>query len=738
MPTQMLFAPFRLLRKQRVCLLLFFLCLTSMMQAQPVPCIRATTQTNTTINCASGCAVRNPDQAVDNDVTTYAELENTGPGGQSRIFLQFPSTGRAGDSIRIVFSGLTSTDVSKFRNVTIGTYDGNVDNNDLDPLNAIDAVFTGTAPSLTVTFPAEKPFNKVYIVLSIITNAGAPSILRVNYAQYMRPAPTVANTSVSVCKGGSATLQATAPANAVFKWYTQPVGGTAIFTGANFTTPALDNTTVYYAETTGITSGCTQPSRTKVTVNVLPVVSTFKKLSGKTFGGKFSDRVYDMVTIPNSIHVPEKRQYVLIGTSNSGPEGPGAVPEGSYWKPEMLLTRLDSGYHQLSEKRNGPANGQAVAATSLVVDNYIYDDVLAAGYGEDFRTIQEAIYTLYSAYTGREESGEFTGRRTDDGSARATVAISTQKDTSFLVGGFSFNDNYAPLGQVQYNNGKADIWVRKLGINILATSKWERMWGGTENDILTSAATTADGGYILAGYTNSADGDVTDGNNGAEDVWIIKLNADGRKQWDKTYGGSLSDKAAKIIQTADGGYLIAGTTASSDKDVTSGNKGLEDFWVIKTDSLGKKQWDKTYGGSDFDVLTALLPLSDGGYILGGYTRSSNGDITSGNKGEDDFLLITITADGQKMGDLTLGGSKTDRLFALQPALLADEHDLANKYVAAGYTYSKDGDITTGNKGLEDAWIIKIQITNGCPLATRQALQKANKKTGQPIKKQRKH
>ncbi|MCW3464825.1 immunoglobulin domain-containing protein [Chitinophaga nivalis] len=726
MSTHMMLSPFSLFIKKQACLLLFFLCGTGTVQAQPVPCIRATTQTNTLVNCASGCAVRNPDLAVDNDVTTYAELENTGPGGQSRIFLQFPSTGRVGDSIRIVFSGLTSTDVSKLKNVSIGTYEGTVDNNDLSSLNTIGAVFTGPASSLTVTFPAKKAFDKVYVVLSAITSSGAPGILRVNYAQYMRPAPTVANTSVSVCKGGSATLQATAPANAVFKWYTQPVGGTAIFTGASFTTPALDNTTVYYAETTGITSGCTQPSRTKVTVNVLSVVSTFKKLSGSTFGGKLSDRIYDMVSILRPFDV-EKKQYVLVGTSNSG--AVGQVPAWPYRKPEMLVIRLDSGYQQQEEKRIANANGLALTAS-----DFGGEVVMAVGYGRGRKETEEGIYRRYSLRDS-EDKLTFSGIRIQDGNMRATTITNGENFLDFLIGGITFNDIDEPQ-LTQYNNGKADIWVAELGRTL--NPNWYHVWGGTETDILTSAAVTADGGYILAGYTNSADGDVTDGNNGAEDVWIIKVNADGVIQWDKTYGGSLSDKAAKILQTADGGYLIAGTTASSDQDVTGGNKGLDDFWVIKTDSLGKKQWDKTYGGSSFDVLTALLPLSDGGYLLGGYTRSSNGDITSGNKGEDDFLLMTITEDGQKMGDLTLGGSKTDRLYALQPALLANENEPANKYVAAGYTYSADGDITTGNKGLEDAWIIKVQITNGCPLATRQAMQKNNKKNSEPVKKQRRH
>src|SRR5436190_12259968 len=109
---------------------------------------------------------------------------------------------------------------------------------------------------------------------------------------------------------------------------------------------------------------------------------------------------------------------------------------------------------------------------------------------------------------------------------------------------------------------------------------------------------TQDGGYIVAGTSNSVNGDVTNhhGTASTSDCWIIKLNSAGTILWQKSYGGTNNDYASSIKQTTDGGYIFSGYTSSNDGDVSGNHGGFEDGWVVKTDSTGTLIWQKCLGG----------------------------------------------------------------------------------------------------------------------------------------------
>src|SRR5213075_1966160 len=143
------------------------------------------------------------------------------------------------------------------------------------------------------------------------------------------------------------------------------------------------------------------------------------------------------------------------------------------------------------------------------------------------------------------------------------------------------------------------------------------------NDIIYDICQSTDGGYILEGYTTSGiSGDKLTPNQGLFDIWIIKIDSMGNKLWEQDYGGTDNDLATSIKPSAEGGYLVAGNSQSG----ISGTKtqptwGLADFWIIKIDSLGNPQWDKDYGGTNVDYLYSLTQTSDGGFILGGISTS---------------------------------------------------------------------------------------------------------------------
>ncbi|MGL2967139.1 T9SS type A sorting domain-containing protein [Flavobacterium sp. XGLA_31] len=249
-------------------------------------------------------------------------------------------------------------------------------------------------------------------------------------------------------------------------------------------------------------------------------------------------------------------------------------------------------------------------------------------------------------------------------------------------------------GDISGNHGGNDVLVVKL--NALGGILWIKTFGGSGSDSGKSIYETADGGYILCGSTASTNNDVTF-NHGFYDAWVIKLNTNGDLEWQKTYGGTAQDDSYCIRPTSDGGYIIGGISRSTNGDVT-GNNGESDYWVIKTDSSGDIQWQKNYGGSSLDVLSSVEPTSDGGYIVSGNVFSTNGDVL-GNHGGTDYWILKTNSIGIIEWQKTLGGSSYE--------FSGNIHQTSDGgYIVTGTTPSVDGDITV-TIGLGDFWIVKL-------------------------------
>ena len=235
--------------------------------------------------------------------------------------------------------------------------------------------------------------------------------------------------------------------------------------------------------------------------------------------------------------------------------------------------------------------------------------------------------------------------------------------------------------------------------------QWQKNYGGSGYDYATCIRQTSDGGYITAGYTNSADGDISGGNGVFfNDCWVVKTNAAGNIEWRKNYGGAYDEAVRSIHQTADGNFIMAGETKSTDGDIT-GSHGLYEFWVVKLNGTnGAVIWQKTYGGSYDDILWDMQPTSDGGCIAAGQTNSSNGDVVrpGGNRFNTDFWLIKIDAAGVLQWQKVLGGSGDDNAYAVQQT--AD-----GGYIVTGESNSSDGDATPGYGGF-DYWVVKLDAT----------------------------
>jgi len=152
-----------------------------------------------------------------------------------------------------------------------------------------------------------------------------------------------------------------------------------------------------------------------------------------------------------------------------------------------------------------------------------------------------------------------------------------------------------------YGAGGSDFWLIKT--DWTGDVVWSKTYGGTGSECIFSMVQTCDGGYALAGYTDSYGA-------GGIDFWLVKIDSAGNLQWNKTYGGTDADNAYSLVQTTDGGYALAGETGY-DFDY-----GI-DFWLVKTDSAGNLQWNKTYGGNGLQYANSLVQTSDGGYVLAG-------------------------------------------------------------------------------------------------------------------------
>lgn len=258
-----------------------------------------------------------------------------------------------------------------------------------------------------------------------------------------------------------------------------------------------------------------------------------------------------------------------------------------------------------------------------------------------------------------------------------------------------------------------DIWLIK--INSAGIKQWDKDYGGCNGASLNMLITTTDKGFLLGALTSANSGcDKSEDSWGLVDFWLIKTDSLGNKQWDKDYGTTADDNITCLRQTKDGGYIVGGNTAAGiSGDKTEPTQGGNDFWIIKLDSLGVKQWDKDFGTANYDNLQSIIQTSDGGYLFGGYTDAGvSGDKTQPSKGYNDYWIIKTDSLGVKQWDKDFGGSAQDYFVWMEPAT-------DGGYILAGNSYSLiSGDKTQDTWGSiypynndVDFWLVKID-TNG--------------------------
>jgi hypothetical protein len=263
---------------------------------------------------------------------------------------------------------------------------------------------------------------------------------------------------------------------------------------------------------------------------------------------------------------------------------------------------------------------------------------------------------LASSVLGAVPAWDATFGRSDNESAASVQQTSD--------GGYIFVGTTSTYGW-----GESDAWIVKADYK--GTRIWDAAFGGKYSDAATSVQQTPDGGYIIAGTTFSYGA-------GGSDAWLIRMDANGNKVWDRTFGGPGNESASSVQQTSDGGYVFAGTTYTY-------GAGGSDAWLVKTDYKGLRMWDKTFGGPGNESASSVQQTSDGGYIIAGTT------YTYGAGGSDAWLIKT-DAKGTRLWDKTFGGPGNESASSVQQT--SD-----GGYIIAGAT-------DTYGAGGSDAWLIK--------------------------------
>jgi hypothetical protein len=348
----------------------------------------------------------------------------------------------------------------------------------------------------------------------------------------------------------------------------------------------------------------------------------------------------------------------LIQTSDGGYAIAGATKSFGAGEWDVYVVKLDAnGNLQWTKTIGGEKDDYGRSLIQTSDGGYAI-----AGKTESFGAGYTDVYVIkLDAHGNLQWTKTIGGEGLDDGSS----IIQTSDGGYTIAGSASFGAEYYEDVCVFY-----DVYVVKLDAN--GNLQWTKTIGGPWNEEGSSLIQTSDGGYTIAGYTESFGA-------GEWDVYVVKLDAHGNLQWTKTIGGEKNDGGRSLIQTSDGGYAIAGATKSF-------GAGGEDVYVVKLDAKGNLQWTKTIGGPKDDWGRSLIQTSDGGYAIADYTNSFGAGML-------DVYVVKLDASGNLQWTKTIGGPEIE-----EGRSLIQTSD--GGYAIAGFTFSFGA-------GEDDVYVVKL-------------------------------
>ncbi|PQB03063.1 hypothetical protein BST83_17155 [Polaribacter filamentus] len=346
-------------------------------------------------------------------------------------------------------------------------------------------------------------------------------------------------------------------------------------------------------------------------------------LWNKTFGSSGDDRSADIIATNDG-------GFALLGYSSKADKDV-SLNAGSQ---DFWIFKITGEGIRLWEKSFGFLGSDKGISLIQTSDNgYLVTgvlDVSASGGQGNSKTAKHAggdIWALKLAPNGNLQWSKYFGGSFTD----TPFGVVETLNNEFIIAASSDSKDF----NISNNKGGYDFWVLKITFE--GTLIWEKNFGGSEIDEPRAIVATDDGNFIIVGDTRSSDIDVSF-NNGAADLWMIKINTNGTLIWEKTIGGTSFDVARSISKTQDNGFVIAGSSRSSNLGFI--NQGQNDAWILKVNSFGEIEWQKTVGGSEIDFLYDAVELQNKTIIAVGESNSANGDVKE-NKGFSDALIIKI-------------------------------------------------------------------------------------------------
>ena len=357
-------------------------------------------------------------------------------------------------------------------------------------------------------------------------------------------------------------------------------------------------------------------------------------LWSRTFGGEYGDYCFSMIQTDDG-------GFALAGyTSSFG------VGEFDMW----LLKTDDEGDSLWSRTFGGEGDDFCYSIIQTVDGGYAL-----VGLTSSFGAGRYDMWLVKTDDVGDSLWSQTYGGEEED----YCYSIIQTADSGFALAGFTRS----------FGAGEYDMWLVKTDAD--GDSLWSQTFGGRYSDRCNSVIQTTDGGYALAGQTSSFRARTAD-------IWLVRTNEDGDSLWSRSFGGEGEDICYSIIQTADGGYALAGRTRS----IFAERIGM---WLVKTNADGDSLWSRTFGGRTGDDCNSIIQTEDGGYALAGFTYSFGA-------GRYDMWLVRTDADGDSLWSRTFGG---------------EEWEYCNSIIqTTDGGYALAGVTTSFGAGSEDFWLVK--------------------------------
>lgn len=509
------------------------------------------------------------------------------------------------------------------------------------------------------------------------------------------PTPVLsASPSDTICVGSSVTLTASG-CNGITAWNTGTSGSILIVSPTTST-----NYTATCTET-----GCEISLADTLFIAVNPIPnppfiaaklcnSIPSKVWDKRFGGSYIERLYSVLALND-------KGYLLGGNSQSASSGDKT--QNSRGGPDYWIVKIDSLGNKLWDKTFGGNNIEELRGIVATKDN----GFLLAGSSESSISGEQT----QNSRGGRDYwivkidslGNQQWDKRFGGSGSESLNSIIKIENGCFLLGGVS----PSPISgdKTEYSQGGQDYWVVK--IDSVGNKIWDKSFGGSGHEELTTMTIDYDGGYLLGGVSESGiSGHKSEASRGLYDWWIVKIDKNGTKVWDKTNGGSEDENLSSITLINNSyppRYLFAGSSISGvSGDKTSTSRGRTDFWVMKANSIGYNIWDKCFGGDQIDNLLSVIPIENGAYLLGGVSTSGiSGNKTEASRGGGDIWVIKMDSTGSVIWDKSFGGNSGESFSSMVSIGIGS-------YTLGGSTLSdKTGDVSQDSKGATDYWIVKM-------------------------------